>query len=80
MLSYVTGGPDFFWGGENSVNLGTSKRKLRFYDDFKCPEKIIENFNFLSAKNVYLGVTGLTIYMIGSNVSNFKNSSILMHM
>ena len=57
-LSYVTGGPDFFWGGENSVNLGTSKRKLRFYNEFKCPEKIIENFNFLSAKNVYLGVTG----------------------
>ena len=35
------------------------KKKLCFYDDFKYNKKIIENRNFLRAKNVYLGVPGL---------------------
>ena len=36
------------------------EKKLCFYDDFKYSKKIIENRNFLRAKNVYLGVPGLT--------------------
>ena len=35
------------------------KKKSCLYEDFKYIKKIIENQNFLKAKNVYLGVSGL---------------------
>ena len=44
------------------------KKKLCFYDDFKYNKKIIENRNFLRAKNVYLGVPGLTRAVLPENI------------
>ena len=35
------------------------KKKLGFEVDSKCSKKIIEHYNFLAAKNVYLGISGL---------------------